>query len=104
MLLPARTDTRWFHNYCKKGTIEFLQGRLKFGKAKNNAPFPCMIVIFDNRKEIELNLDIESAKILKYVCLDVMDPTHLITWLDDEQFDVVNSICELLEYKLERGD
>ena len=32
MLLPARTDTKWFHDYCLPyGEIEFLRGRLKFG-------------------------------------------------------------------------
>ena len=47
MLLPARTDTRWFHDYCQRyGEIEFLRGRLKFGNAKNSAPFPSMIVTF----------------------------------------------------------
>lgn len=46
MLLPARTDTKWFHDYCVKGKIEFLKGRLKFGNAGNSAPFPSMIVIF----------------------------------------------------------
>lgn len=45
-LLPARTDTRWFHNYCSHGEIRFIKGRLKFGGAKYNAPFPSMIVIF----------------------------------------------------------
>ncbi|GEA16775.1 DNA N-6-adenine-methyltransferase of bacteriophage [Moorella sp. E308F] len=45
-LLPARTDTSWFHDYCLKGEIRFLRGRLKFGSAKNSAPFPSMIVIF----------------------------------------------------------
>lgn len=47
MLLPARTDTKWFHDYCLTfGDIEFLKGRLKFGGAKNSAPFPSMIVVF----------------------------------------------------------
>lgn len=47
MLLPARTDTKWFHQYIyKKAEISFLAGRLKFGAAKNNAPFPCMVVVF----------------------------------------------------------
>ena len=45
-LLPARTDTKWFHDYCTKGRIEFIKGRLKFGNAKNSAPFPSMIVVF----------------------------------------------------------
>lgn len=47
MLLPARTDTKWFHDYCLKyGEITFLRGRLKFGDSKNSAPFPSMIVVF----------------------------------------------------------
>ena len=48
LLVPARTDTKWFHNYIyKKATeIRFIKGRLKFGDAKNSAPFPSMVVIF----------------------------------------------------------
>jgi len=47
MLLPARTDTQWFHDYIYgKAAIRFIRGRLKFGGSKYNAPFPSMIVIF----------------------------------------------------------
>ncbi len=46
-LLPARTDTKWFHDYIYgKTEIKFIKGRLKFGCSKNSAPFPSMIVIF----------------------------------------------------------
>ena len=46
MLLPARTDTQWFHDYIYgKAEIRFIRGRLKFGGSKYNAPFPSMIVI-----------------------------------------------------------
>jgi len=45
-LLPARTDTRWWHGYCAKGEIHFVPGRLKFGNAKHSAPFPCAVVVF----------------------------------------------------------
>ena len=46
-LLPARTDTRWFQDYCIPfGKIEFIRGRLKFGGSKNSAPFPSCIVVF----------------------------------------------------------
>lgn len=46
-LLPARTDTKWFHEYIyNKHEIRFLKGRLKFSNSKNSAPFPSMIVIF----------------------------------------------------------
>lgn len=48
MLIPARTDTRWFHDYILRGSvIRFVKGRIKFGGAKNNAPFPSMIVVFE---------------------------------------------------------
>ena len=49
-LLPARTDTKWFQDYCLKyGDVRFIRGRLKFGKAKNSAPFPSAVVIFKNK-------------------------------------------------------
>lgn len=51
MLLPARTDTKWFHDYCLPyGKIEFLRGRLKFGGCEKSAPFPSMIVVFEAEK------------------------------------------------------
>lgn len=47
MLIPARTDTRWFHDYIyKKADIRFIKGRLRFSDSKNAAPFPSMIVIW----------------------------------------------------------
>lgn len=47
MLIPARTDTTYFHDYIYgKSEIRFIRGRLKFGDSKNSAPFPSMIVIF----------------------------------------------------------
>jgi phage N-6-adenine-methyltransferase len=45
-LLPARVDTRWWHDYARKGYVYFLQGRLKFGVARNSAPFPSAVVTF----------------------------------------------------------
>jgi phage N-6-adenine-methyltransferase len=48
-LIPARTDTRWWHDYViPYGKIEFIRGRLKFGDSKNSAPFPSAIVIFND--------------------------------------------------------
>ena len=47
MLIPARTDTKWFHEFIYgKAEIRFIKGRLKFGDSKNSAPFPSMVVIF----------------------------------------------------------
>ncbi|TXH45722.1 MAG: adenine methyltransferase [Desulfurellales bacterium] len=45
-LIPARTDTDYWHRWCFKGEVRFIKGRLKFGNHKNNAPFPSAIVIF----------------------------------------------------------
>ena len=61
-LIPSRTDTTWFHEYCIHGEIYFLKGRLKFinktlssynenGDFKiTSAPFPSMLVVFSNKK------------------------------------------------------
>jgi site-specific DNA-methyltransferase (adenine-specific) len=47
-LLPARVDTRWFHDLVLPHAreIRFIRGRLKFVGAKHPAPFPSMIVVF----------------------------------------------------------
>lgn len=53
MLIPARTDTKWFHEYIynnpKWAEIRFVRGRIKFGGSKNNAPFPSMIIVFKEK-------------------------------------------------------
>ncbi|HEY5688553.1 MAG TPA: DNA N-6-adenine-methyltransferase [Yeosuana sp.] len=50
LLIPSRTDTKAWHEYIMKSTdIRFIKGRLKFGNAKHNAPFPSVIVVFDGR-------------------------------------------------------
>jgi phage N-6-adenine-methyltransferase len=58
-LLPARTDTTWWHDYIYNSVgyygsrsgvnIRFLRGRLKFGGCSNPAPFPSCIVIFGSK-------------------------------------------------------
>lgn len=50
MLLPARTDTKLFHDFIFKKAYEirFIKGRLRFKQYTNSAPFPSMIVIFKN--------------------------------------------------------
>jgi phage N-6-adenine-methyltransferase len=46
-LLPARTDTKWWHDYviAHAGSIRFIRGRLKFS-GKDRAPFPSALVVF----------------------------------------------------------
>jgi len=52
MLIPARTNTNWFHDICLKyGSVEFIRGRPKFGDAKHGLPQPLCYVIFRGAKE-----------------------------------------------------
>ena len=47
-LIPARTDTKYWHEYCMKASeIRFVKGRLKFGNSTNSAPFPSAIIVFN---------------------------------------------------------
>ena len=49
MLIPARTDTKYWHDYAMKADeIRLIKGRLKFGGGKNSAPFPSAVVVFRN--------------------------------------------------------
>lgn len=49
-LLPARTDTRWWHDNIDKATdIRFIKGRLRFSGSKVNAPFPSCIIVFGSK-------------------------------------------------------
>ncbi len=52
MLLPARTDTKYFHElvWQNASSIIFLKGRLKFYGASHSAPFPSMLVVFDGER------------------------------------------------------
>lgn len=51
MLIPARTDTKYFHDFIlNRSEVRFVKGRLKFGDAKDGAPFPSMIVVFRGAK------------------------------------------------------
>lgn len=46
-LVPARTDTRWWHDLVVRASeVRFVRGRLKFGSQTNSAPFPSAIVVF----------------------------------------------------------
>lgn len=65
MLIPARTDTIMFHDYIiGKADIRFIKGRIKFedkkGEKKEAAPFPSMIVVYDNRKKTK---EVKTIKI-----------------------------------------
>lgn len=47
MLIPAKTETAWWHDYVMKAAeIRLVRGRLRFGGSKINAPFPSAVVVF----------------------------------------------------------
>jgi len=52
MLVPARTDTKYWHDYVMKAEmVFFIKGRLKFGDSTNSAPFPSAVVVFTKRPD-----------------------------------------------------
>lgn len=51
LLVPARTDTKWFHDYIYgKAEIRFIKGRVRFGDSKQGAPFPSMVAVWERRR------------------------------------------------------
>jgi phage N-6-adenine-methyltransferase len=50
LLVPSKTDTRWWHELCVQGEIRYIKGRLRFGDLKYPAPFPSARVVFRKGK------------------------------------------------------
>ncbi len=46
LLIPARTNTKWWHDYCMKGEVWFICGRPKFKGCIHGLPQPLALVIF----------------------------------------------------------
>ena len=64
LLVPARTDTKYFHNYIYgKAEIRFVNGRIRFTDEHGNtaypAPFPSMIVIYNGIHKPERSVKYE---------------------------------------------
>ena len=71
MLLFAKTDTAWFHDWVYgKAELRFIRGRIKFGGAMYNAPFPSMIVIYRPQNRIIQNNEGEFALINGQISMD----------------------------------
>ena len=52
MLIPARTNTKWWHDYCMKAKeVRFLKGRPKFKGNIHGLPQPLAIIVFDRSSE-----------------------------------------------------
>ena len=55
MLIPARTDTKYWHDYVMKADeVYFVKGRLKFGDSENSAPFPSAVIVFDGSNQRQI--------------------------------------------------
>jgi phage N-6-adenine-methyltransferase len=66
-LVPARTDTGWWHNdIAGKASIFFLKGRLSFGDGTQPAPFPSALIVW--------GLSAEKAPILKSAIPEAWSP------------------------------
>jgi phage N-6-adenine-methyltransferase len=56
MLIPARTNTKWFHEYCMKAAeLKFILGRPKFGDSKHGLPQPLVLVVFKNSNDTKFS-------------------------------------------------
>lgn len=63
-LIPARTDTRYWHDYVMKAEeIRLVRGRLKFGDGKNSAPFPSAVVVFRKNDGAMPKLSVMEASV-----------------------------------------
>jgi phage N-6-adenine-methyltransferase len=52
MLIPARTNTKWFHKYCMKAAeVRFICGRPKFGGATHGLPQPLVLIVFKKSQQ-----------------------------------------------------
>lgn len=56
-LIPARTDTRYWHEHIfgVASEIIFVKGRLKFGDGKNSAPFPSAVIVWGKENNAKVS-------------------------------------------------
>lgn len=63
MLIPARTDTRYWHEYVMRAReIRFIKGRLHFSGSRNNAPFPSAVVVFGLGEHVPTVCSMEAGQ------------------------------------------
>ena len=61
-LIPARTNTNWWHEYCMKGEVLFIQGRPKFKGNIHGLPQPLALVVFGRKEGVMGSFDYRSSK------------------------------------------
>ena len=68
LLIPARTDTKYFHELIRYNpTLFFIQGRLKFNESKNPAPFPSIIMAFNEIATSQIYMSISIDEFIEKV-------------------------------------
>ena len=103
LLIPARTDTVWFHEFCLPyGEIEFIKGRIKFGEATAAAPFPSMYVVFKPR-HLSLPVQLFCHQCSRYIARDSKDHDEAII-VDDSQHVVCDGCAHLYACDEESGE
>ena len=66
MLIHARTDTKWFHDWVYgKSDLRFIRGRLHFNGSKWNAPFPSLVAVYTPEKKCK---DCEYNNVQNFYC------------------------------------
>tara|TARA_R110002110_G_scaffold372172_1_gene582220 strand:+ start:53 stop:697 length:645 start_codon:yes stop_codon:yes gene_type:complete len=106
LLIPARTDTEWFHEFClPHGEIEFIKGRIKFGDAKAAAPFPSMYVVFKpvQLQRLALPVQLFCHECSRYIIRDSRDHDEAIL-VDDGQHVVCEDCKCCYEYDDDSGE
>ena len=107
-LIPARTDTKFFHDYIYgKAEIRFIKGRLKFGNSKDAAPFPSMVIIFRKEESVdaikqkiyELTETELKAANEKFPLFASSHEAYAVIF---EEFDEAREELEMVEYSLDK--
>lgn len=61
-LIPARTNTKWWHQYCMQGEVWFICGRPKFKGCIHGLPQPLALVVFGREKGIMKSFYLKEEK------------------------------------------
>ena len=76
MLVPSRTDTRWFHNWVYgKAELRFVKGRLHFNDSKDSAPFPSLVAVYRGPGKATNEMGSWYRELLNKINTDVEDVT-----------------------------
>lgn len=70
LLIPARTDTSYFHEYIYgHAEIRWVRGRLRFededGTVYQPAPFPSMVVVYNGKEQRGMKAETVEARAVK---------------------------------------